>query len=75
MKAYKKNVTGSVRPRPNKDDVRYYTVTIELGRNPYTGKRERIPFRVDTIDREEAEAFLTLMKCYNKVVTEVANKI
>ena len=62
MKAYKKNVRGSVRPRPNKDDIRYYTVTIELGRNPYTGKRERIPFRVDTIDREEAEAFLTLKK-------------
>ena len=62
MKAYKKNVRGSVRPRPNKDDIRYYTVTIELGRNPYTGKRERIQFRVDTIDREEAEAFLTLKK-------------
>ena len=62
MKSYKKNVTGSVRPRPDKNNVRYYTVTIELGRNPYTGKRERVQFRVDTTSREEAEAFLTLKK-------------
>lgn len=58
----KKHVTGSVRPRPNKDNINYYEITIELGRNPLTGKRERVRFRADTTDREEAEAMLTMKK-------------
>lgn len=59
---YKHNkVTGSIRPRPNKSDVRYYDVTLELGKNP-DGTRKRISFRCDTTDREEAENFLTLKK-------------
>ena len=57
-----KKVTGSIRPRPNKNEVRYYDVVLELGTNPLTGKRQRIPFHVDTTDKGEAEAFLTLKK-------------
>lgn len=59
MSTYK--VTGSVRPRPDKFNVRYYDVTIELGKNP-DGTRKRISFRCDTTDREEAENFLTMKK-------------
>lgn len=57
-----KHVTGSVRPRPNKENINYYEITIELGRNPLTGKRERVRFRADTTDREEAEAMLTMKR-------------
>ena len=34
MKAYKKNVRGSVRPRPNKDDIRYYTCLLYTSPSP-----------------------------------------
>ena len=57
-----KNVTGSVRPRPSKENVKYYDVILELGRDPYTGKRKRVSFRAETTDRNEAENILTIKK-------------
>lgn len=58
----KKSITGSIRPRPSKDDVQYYTVVLELGKDPVTGKRIRASFRIDTNDKKEAENFLTMKK-------------
>ncbi len=58
----KKSITGSVRPRPSKENVQYYTVVLELGKDPITGKRIRSSFRIDTDDRQEAENFLTMKK-------------
>lgn len=58
----KKSITGSIRPRPSKDDVHYYTVVLELGKDPVTGKRIRASFRIDTNDKKEAENFLTMKK-------------
>lgn len=58
----RKSITGSVRPRPSKENVQYYTVVLELGRDPNTGKRIRSSFRIDTDDRQEAEDFLTMKK-------------
>lgn len=58
----RKSVTGSIRPRPNKENVRYYDVVIELGREATTGKRNRVSFRCDTVDKTEAENFLTMKK-------------
>ena len=58
----KNSVTGSVRPRPTKDNVQYYTVVLELGKDPCTGQRSRINFHVDTTDREEAEKILLMKK-------------
>lgn len=57
-----KNVTGSVRPRPNKENPTHYDIVLELGRDPLTGKRKRVSFRADTTDREEAEAMLIMKK-------------
>ncbi len=57
-----KNVKGSIRPRPSATDVRYYNVTLELGKDEMTGARKRLYFRIDTTDRQEAENFLLLMK-------------
>lgn len=58
----KKSITGSIRPRPSKDDVQYYTIVLELGKDPVTGKRIRASFRIDTTDKKEAENFLTMKK-------------
>lgn len=33
-----KKITGSLRPRPNAEDVQYYDITLELGTDPSTGK-------------------------------------
>lgn len=57
-----KKITGSIRPRPNKTDVKYYDVVLELGIDPLTGNRKRVSFHVDTTDKDEAEAFLTIKK-------------
>ena len=57
-----RKISGYVRPRPSKDDVRYYDIIIELGREPLTGKRKRISFKADTADREEAENMLIMKK-------------
>lgn len=57
-----KQITGSVRPRPNKGDVKYYDVILELGTDPLTGKRKRVRFKSDSDDREEAENLLTIKK-------------
>ena len=53
-----KSVKGSIRPRPNKENIRYYDVTLELGTDELTGKRKRLYFRVNTTDRQVAENFL-----------------
>lgn len=57
-----KNVTGSVRPRPNANNIRYFDVILELGKDPFTGKRKRVYFKADTTDRQEAENELTMRK-------------
>lgn len=57
-----KKITGSLRPRPNADDVQYYDITLELGTDPSTGKRKRLYFKVDTTDRQEAENELMIKK-------------
>lgn len=58
----RKTITGSIRPRPSKDNVQYYTIVLELGRDPGSGKRKRVNYRLDTDDREEAEKFLQVKK-------------
>lgn len=58
----RKAVTGSVRPRPTKDNVQYYTVVLELGKDPCSGKRIRANYRVNTTDKDEAEKFLLMKK-------------
>lgn len=58
----KRHVTGSLRARPNKDNIRYYDIVLEFGTNPITGKRERTTFRAETTDREEAENMLICKK-------------
>lgn len=58
----KKTVTGSIRPRPSKKNIQYYTIVLELGKDPVTGKRLRANFRIDTDDYEEAEKFLQIKK-------------
>lgn len=57
-----KTIAGFVRPRPDKNNIRYFDGMIDQGRDPYTGKRKFIRFRIDTTDRKEAEAILTLKK-------------
>lgn len=52
-----KKVTGSIRPRPNSKDIRYFDITIELGKDEL-GKRKRIYFHVPTTNRQVAENFL-----------------
>lgn len=54
-------ISGSVRPRPNKDNVKYYDIILELGKDEY-GKRQRAYFKCETTDREEAENMLTIKK-------------
>ena len=58
----KKRINGSVRPRPNAENVQYYDITLELGTDPVTGKRKRMYFKVNTTDREEAENELMIKK-------------
>ena len=53
-----KKIPGHVRPRPSAEDVRYYDVILELGKDPCTGKRIRRSFKSDSPDKEEAEAML-----------------
>ncbi len=61
MKRSQGTISGSVRPRPNKDSVRYYEVILELGKDEY-GRRKRAYFKCDTTDRVEAENMLTMKK-------------
>jgi integrase len=49
-----KKVKGSIRPRPSKDNVKYYDITLELGTDKITGERKRLYFKVNTTDRQEA---------------------
>ena len=35
-----RKIAGSVRPRPSKENVKYYDVILELGRDPLTGERK-----------------------------------
>lgn len=60
--AKRKKVSGSVRPRPSKDNVKYYDVILELGTDPATGKRIRPRFKSDSDSKEEAEALLIKKK-------------
>lgn len=57
-----RQVKGSVRPRPNAENIQYFDLTLELGTDPATGKRKRLYFRVDTTDRQEAENELMIKK-------------
>ena len=57
-----KTVKGSVRPRPNAENVLYYDLTLELGKDPVTGKRKRLYYKADTTDRQEAENQLMIRK-------------
>ena len=52
-----KKVTGSIRPRPDLKNIRYYDVVIELGHDEF-GKRKRVYFHVPTTNRQVAENFL-----------------
>lgn len=56
-----KKVTGSVRPRPSKEDIRYFDVTLELGKDEY-GRRVRRTYKCETTDRAEAEKMLIIKK-------------
>lgn len=60
MSRNRKTIPGRVRPRPNKDNISYYDIILEMGKDPLTGKRKQISFRVDTTNREEAEKQLLL---------------
>lgn len=62
MSSRKRNINGSIRPRPSAEDVRYYDLTLELGTDPISGKRKRIYFKADTTDRQEAENMLVIKK-------------
>ena len=57
-----KTVKGSVRPRPNAENVQYYNLTLELGTDPVTGKRKRLYFKINTTDKQEAENELMIKK-------------
>lgn len=57
-----KKVTGSIRPRPDKNNIRYFDIIIELGTDPRTGERKRVSFRAETTDRNEAENMLIMKK-------------
>lgn len=58
----KSSITGSVRPRPSKDNIKYFDIILELGKEPGTGKRLRAGFRCETTDRQKAEEFLLMKK-------------
>lgn len=55
-------VSGHIRPRPNKKDVRYYEAVLELGRDKLTGERNRLTFRSDSPDKDVAEQLLLIKK-------------
>lgn len=57
-----RKVAGSVRPRPSKENVKYYDVILELGRDPLTGERKRVRFKSNSDSKEEAENLLILKK-------------
>lgn len=58
----KKTIAGSIRPRPSKENVKYYDVVLELGRDPLTGDRKRVRFKSNSNSREEAENLLIMKK-------------
>lgn len=62
MSNVEKTVKGHVRPRPSKENTRYYDVVLDFGKNQYTGKRERITFHAETTNKKEAENMLTVKK-------------
>ena len=57
-----KTVSGSVRPRPNTKDVRYFDIILELGKDPLTGEAKREYTTRQIQDRQEAENLLTVKK-------------
>lgn len=65
-------VAGHIRPRPNKDNVKYYDVVISVGKDKLTGKRTRISFRCDSPNKDDAEALLIMKQgeyLQNKLIT------
>lgn len=56
----KGKIAGRLRPRPNKDNVSYYDIILELGRDPITQKGRQMTYRVNTTDYEEANRQLLL---------------
>ena len=57
-----KQISGSIRPRPNAENVQYYNLILELGTDPATGKRKRLYFKINTTDKQEAENELMIKK-------------
>lgn len=57
-----RTVKGHLRPRPNAENIKYYDITLELGKDPISGKRKRLYFKADTTDRQEAENMLMIKK-------------
>ena len=57
-----KQISGSIRPRPNAENVQYYNLTLELETDPATGKRKRLYFKINTTDKQEAENELMIKK-------------
>ena len=58
----KSSITGSVRPRPSKNNIKYFDIILELGKESGTGKRLRASFHCDTTDRQKAEEYLLMKK-------------
>lgn len=40
-----KQISGSIRPRPNAENVQYYNLTLELEADPATGKQKKTVFQ------------------------------
>lgn len=57
-----RTVSGSIRPRPSAEDIKYYDVILELGKDRLTGRRKRSYFKAETTDRKKAENMLTIKK-------------
>lgn len=62
MSKMARTITGSVRPRPNSKEVKYYDIVLELGKDAFTGKRKRLYYKAETTDRKEAENMLLIKK-------------
>ena len=62
MSKMARTITGSVRPRPNSKEVKDYDIVLELGKDPFTGKRKRLYYKAETTDRKEAENMLLIKK-------------
>lgn len=57
-----KTVSGHIRPRPNANNVKYYELILELGKDPISKKRKTLSYRADTVDPKKAENMLMIKK-------------